>query len=97
MELLEYDADMVAAEQRQGILIHVPIVRAGDAHVAAAHALKACDHHQHGRLARAGRPDDADRRPLLDGHIDTPQDVDRPGRPLQSKMDAVELDGSRID
>ena len=91
MEGLEDDADAPAAKDRQSILAHARQVDALDQHLALVSALQPGHDHQQARLARAGRPDKADRFTGLDGQRDPLQDMDARGVAPQTEFDIFQF------
>ena len=79
MEALEDDADVVAPEQRQPVLVEACVVLVADDDPAAGRAFQPGDDHQHRSLARSRRTDDAHGLAAGDGEIDTAQNVDVAG------------------
>src|SRR5437667_5174010 len=92
MEGLEDDADRIAAEAGERILILAGERRAVDGDGAGTDALEAGNHHQQGGLARARWPDNAERLAALHGEVDAAQYVDRTGTARQGKMNIFEGD-----
>jgi hypothetical protein len=92
MEGLEDDADRIAAEAGERILILAGERRAVDSDGAGTDALEAGNHHQQGGLAGTRRPDNAERLACFDGEINAAQYVHRTGAARQSKMNVFEAD-----
>ena len=89
MEGLEHDADVLAAEARQRVLVHAAQIVAGDAgprplvgRSSPAITISMVD------LARPRRPDHAHRLARRDREIDAVQNVDRAGRARQCSCTA---------
>jgi hypothetical protein len=78
---LEDDADVLAAEPRQTVLVELAELGAGHLHAAFGGALQPGEGHQQGGLAGARGTDDAQRFAGGDGQVDLPQDVDWSGAP----------------
>ncbi len=96
MEILEYDAHMITAKHREGILVEAGETGPGDANGAAGGPLEAGDHHQHAGLAGSRGADDADRLRRADGQIDAAKNIDIAGGRSQLQVDIVEDDGGAV-
>jgi hypothetical protein len=79
VERLEHDADMVAAEARQPVLIQPAQIMAGDIDKPAGRALQPGHDHHHGGLAGPRRSDHTDGFAAPDRQVDATQDVDGTG------------------
>ena len=86
---------VAAAEDREAILVELAEGLAVDPHRARGRALDAADHREQGRLARARRPDHADRAAGGDLEIDAAQDLDGAGGAAQGHVHVAELDHRR--
>ena len=83
MERLEHDADIAAAEARQGVLVERAEGFARDHDRAGVGALQPRRHHQQRRLARAGRADQADRLALSYMQVDVFENMNAGRAPSQ--------------
>ncbi len=92
MEGLEDDADGVAAEARQRVLVERAERGAGDDDAAAARPLEPARHHHQGRFAGARGTDQRDALARLDPERDAAQDIDGAGRARQCQMHVLEQD-----
>jgi hypothetical protein len=79
MKRLKHDTDIAAAKASRGVLVEFRKLLAGNRYLARCRALEPCHHHQHRRLARAGRTHEADRLALGYLEIDSVQDIDGAG------------------
>ena len=92
VEGLEQDADPVAAEQRQAILVETAQIDAFDRHPAARRPLDATDDRHQAGLAGAGRTHHAYAGAGFDQKIDAAQDCHRPRGARKGKMHIGKLD-----
>ena len=93
MEGLEHDADAAAAKARERVLVEAGKVRAVDDDPAGIGPLEPGHGHEQGRLARARRPDEADRLAPGDVEGDSLEDMHPRGAAPEAQIDVLQRDG----
>jgi len=92
METLEDDADALAPQAGQTILVEAGEIGAGNVDLAGGGALEPADDHHQARLAGARRADKCRNLAFREVNIDAAQDVDRSGTTCHVEVDIAELD-----
>ena len=90
---LKDDADMLAAEARERVLVELLQLLSGDDDGAGVWPLQSGHHHQQRGFARAGRAEEADRLATAYIEVDLSQDMDAGSAAAERQVDAGKRDG----
>jgi hypothetical protein len=93
MEGLKDDADILAAEARQRILVELAQVFAGNHDRAGVGLFEPGHHHQQGRFARSGRAKECDSLAAAYIEVDIAEDVDAGRAAAERQIDSAQRNG----